>query len=191
MVNLTTTRNADIDKTEAIRYLKNERRNFENKKLAAEIDQLNEQMDALGDVDGDLEAIREERREELDAYNMEIARLKREARQLVNEKDAAIPDEDEDRTRSHIFLDVEALDDDEEFRPKTQKKLTDNIFIIMLTGILVVAAVMLAGISRKPSSSYLQSVRSHLWLLRSLTDYSGRASLMERMQYRMRQNLTR
>lgn len=101
-------------------------------------------MDALGDVDGDLEAIREERREELDAYNMEIARLKREARQLVNEKDAAIPDEDEDRTRSHIFLDVEALDDDEEFRPKTQKKLTDNIFIIMLTGILVVAAVMLA-----------------------------------------------
>ena len=103
------------------------------------IDQLNEQMDALGDVDGDLEAIREERREELDAYNMEIARLKREARQLVNEKDAAIPDEDEDRTRSHIFLDVEALDDDEEFRPKTQKKLTDNIFIIMLTGILVVA----------------------------------------------------
>ena len=144
VVNLTTTRNADIDKTEAVRYLKNERRNFENKKLAAEIDQLNEQMDALGDVDGDLEAIREERREELDAYNMEIARLKREARQLVNEKDAAIPDEDEDRTRSHIFLDVEALDDDEEFRPKTQKKLTDNIFIIMLTGILVVAAVMLA-----------------------------------------------
>ena len=60
-------------------------------------------MDALGDVDGDLEAIREERREELDAYNMEIARLKREARQLVNEKDAAIPDEDEDRTRSHII----------------------------------------------------------------------------------------
>lgn len=144
VVNLTTTRNADIDKTEAVRYLKNERRNFENKKLAAEIDQLNEQMDALGDVDGDLEAIREERREELDAYNMEIARLKREARQLVNEKNAAIPDEDEDRTRSHIFLDVEALDDDEEFRPKTQKKLTDNIFIIMLTGILVVAAVMLA-----------------------------------------------
>ena len=144
VVNLTTTRNADIDKTEAVWYLKNERRKFENKKLVAEIDQLNEQMDALGDVDGDLEAIREERREELDAYNMEIARLKREARQLVNEKDAAIPDEDEDRTRSHIFLDVEALDDDEEFRPKTQKKLTDNIFIIMLTGILVVAAVMLA-----------------------------------------------
>lgn len=147
VVNLTTTRNADIDKTEAIRYLKNERRKFENKKLAAEIDQLGEQMDALGDVDGDLEAIREERREELDAYNMEIARLKREARQLVNEKDAAIPDEDEDRTRSHIFLDVEALDDEEDEkknRPKEKKKLTDNILIIMLTGVLVVAAVVLA-----------------------------------------------
>ena len=39
-MNLTTTRNADIDKTEAIRYLKNERRKFENKKLAVEIDQL-------------------------------------------------------------------------------------------------------------------------------------------------------
>ncbi len=140
VVNLTTTRNADIDKAEAVRYLKNERRQFENKKLAAEIEQLNDQMAELGDVDGVLADIREERREELDAYNMEIARLKREARQLVNEKDAAIPDDDEDRTRSHIFLDVEALEDEKP--PKKKKKLTDNIAVIMLTGILVVAAVV-------------------------------------------------
>ncbi len=77
VVNLTTTRNADIDKAEAVRYLKNERRQFENKKLAAEIEQLNDQMAELGDVDGVLADIREERREELDAYNMEIARLKK------------------------------------------------------------------------------------------------------------------
>ena len=148
-------------------------------------------MDALGDVDGDLEAIREERREELDAYNMEIARLKREARQLVNEKDAAIPDEDEDRTRSHIFLDVEALDDDEEFRPKTQKKLTDNIFIIMLTGILVVSAVMLAVHLLNFQKAIQQLFTICTIAFVAVTDYSGRASLMERMQYRMRQNSTR
>ena len=47
---------------------------------------------------------------------MEIARLKREARQLVNEKDAGIPDEDEDRERSRIFLEVEAIDDEDELK---------------------------------------------------------------------------
>ena len=133
-----------INRADAVAYLENEKKKYDNQKYLVQIEELEAQMDELGEVDKELEDIRTARREELDAYNMEIARLKREARQLVNEKDAAIPDEDEDRTRSHIFLDVEALDDDEEFRPKTQKKLTDNIFIIMLTGILVVAAVMLA-----------------------------------------------
>ena len=74
--------------------------------------------------------------------------LKREARQLVNEKDAEIPDEDEDRERSRIFLEVEAIDDEDELKEKKKqekkdKKLTDNIFVIMATGILVVAVVML------------------------------------------------
>lgn len=142
VVNLSTAKNADIDKAEAIKYLKNERKKFENKKLTAEMYEYSEQMAELGDVDGELEAIRQERREELDAYNMEIARLKREARQLVNEADAAIPDEDEDRERSRIFLDVEALVEEEP--KKEEKKLSDNIFVIMLTGIIVVAIVMLA-----------------------------------------------
>ncbi len=142
VVNLATSKNADIDKTEAVKFLKNEKRNFDNKKLAGEIDELNDKMEALGDVEKELADIREERREEIDAYNVEIARLKREARQLLNEKDAAIPDEDEDRERSHVFLDVEALEDDIP-KKKKSKKLTDNPFIIMLTGILVVAFITL------------------------------------------------
>lgn len=141
VVNLSTTRNADIDKEGALRYLKNERKQFDNRKLAQEIDEYSEKMAELGDVEGELEDIRTKRREELDAYNMEIARLKREARQLVNEKDAAIPDEDEDRERSRIFLDVEALNEPDS-EPK-KKKITDNIFVILLTGMLVVAAIML------------------------------------------------
>ncbi len=144
VVNLATSKNADIDKTEAVKFLKNEKRNFDNKKLAGEIDELNDKMEALGDVEKELADIREERREEIDAYNVEIARLKREARQLLNEKDAAIPDEDEDRERSHVFLDVEALEDDIPKKKKNKsKKLTDNPFIIMLTGILVVAFITL------------------------------------------------
>ena len=66
----------------------------------------------------------------------------------MNEKDAEIPDEDEDRERSRIFLEVEAIDDEDELKEKKKqekkdKKLTDNIFVIMATGILVVAVVML------------------------------------------------
>lgn len=138
-----------INKAAAIQYLENERKKYDNKKYLMQIEELEAQMDELGDVDKDLEDIRKARREELDAYNMEIARLKREARQLVNEKDAEIPDEDEDRERSHIFLEVEAIDDEDEKKEKKKqekksKKLTDNIFVIMAVGILVVGLITLA-----------------------------------------------
>lgn len=135
-----------INKAAAIEYLENEKKKYDNQKYLLEIEELEAQMDELGDVDKELEDIRQARRDELDAYNMEIARLKREARQLVNEKDAEIPDEDEDRERSRIFLEVEALDNepDAEDRKKKDRKLTDNIFVIMATGIIVVAIVMIA-----------------------------------------------
>ena len=140
VLNLTTTKNADIDKAETIKYLKNEKKKYDNRKLLTQIEDYEAEMAELGDVDAVLEDIRESRREELDSYNMEIARLKREARQLVNEKDAAIPDEDEARERSRIFLEVEAL---EEEPKKKDRPLSDNILIILLTGIAVVAFVTL------------------------------------------------
>ncbi len=143
VLNLTTTKNADIDKAETVKYLKNEKKKFDNRRLQMQIEECEQDMAELGDVDGELEAIREERREELDSYNMEIARLKREARQLVNEKDAAIPDDDEDRERSRIFLEVEALEEDIPKSKRRKKSLCDNIFIILLTGIAVVAIITL------------------------------------------------
>lgn len=136
-----------INKADAIAYLENERKKYDNQKYLMQIEELEAQMDELGDVDKELEDIRKARRDELDSYNMEIARLKREARQLVNEKDAEIPDEDEDRERSRIFLEVEAIDDQDDVKEaekeKKKKKITDNIFVIMGTGILVVAVIML------------------------------------------------
>lgn len=137
VVNLSTTGNADIDKENAVRYLKDQKKQYTDKKLKAEIDNLEERMAEYPDVDKELEAIREERREEIDAYNIEIARLKREARQLIDEGKAELP-EDDDTTRERIFLDVDALIEDE---PEKKKKWTDNWFVIMLTGIFVVAAV--------------------------------------------------
>lgn len=138
VVNLSTTGNADIDKENAVRYLKDQKKQFNDKKLKAEIDNLEEQMADYPDVDKALESIREERREELDAYNIEIARLKREARQLIDEGNAEIP-EDDNKTRERIFLEVDALIEDEQ---EQKKKWTDNWFVIMLTGIFVVAAVV-------------------------------------------------
>ena len=147
LMNMRETGCSGINKAEAVAYLENERKKYDNQKELRQIEELEAQMDELGDVDKDLEDIRKARREELDAYNMEIARLKREARQLVNEKDADIPDEDEDRERSRIFLEVEAIDDEDDKKEKKKqekkdKKLTDNIFVIMAVGILVVAIVM-------------------------------------------------
>lgn len=137
-----------INKEATVEYLENEKKKYDNKKYLMQIEELEAQMDELGDVDKDLEDIRKARRDELDAYNMEIARLKREARQLVNEKEAEIPDEDEDRERSRIFLEVEAIDDEDEIKEKKKqekkdRKLTDNIFVIMGVGLLVVALITL------------------------------------------------
>lgn len=143
LLNIKETGSSCVNRAEAVGYLENERKKYDNRRYYMEIEELEAQMDELGDVDGELESIRQQRRDELDSYNMEIARLKREARRLVNEKDAEIPDEDEDRERSRIFLEVEALDDepDENEKKKKDKKLTDNIFVIMATGILVVAFI--------------------------------------------------
>lgn len=145
LLNMSETGCSGINKEAAIAYLENEKRKYDNQKYLLQMEELEAQMDELGDVDKELENIRQARRDELDAYNLEIARLKREARKLVNEKDAEIPDEDEDRERSRIFLEVEAIEDADETSDKSKKdkKLTDNIFVIMATGIFVVVAIML------------------------------------------------
>lgn len=145
LLNMKETGSASINRAAAVEYLENEKKKYDNRKYLLQIEELEASMDELGDVDKSLEDIRQARREELDAYNMEIARLKREARQLVNEKDADIPDEDDDRERSRIFLEVEALNDEPDVTEKKEKKKwTDNIFVIMAMGIAVVVIVMLA-----------------------------------------------
>ena len=73
---------------------------------------------------------------------MEIARLKREARNLVNEKNAVIPDEDDDRERERIFLEVEAIPDE----TSEKEKLQNNPFVIIGAGVAVVAIVTLFSI---------------------------------------------
>ena len=76
LMNMRETGCSGINKAEAIAYLENERKKYDNQKELRQIEELEAQMDELGDVDKDLEDIRKSRREELDAYNMEIARLK-------------------------------------------------------------------------------------------------------------------
>lgn len=144
--NMKDTGSSRINKQAAIEYLENERKKYDNQKYLLQMEELEAKMDALGDVEGELADIRQERRDELDSYNMEIARLKREARQLINEADAAVPDEDEDRERSRIFLEVEVLDEDVDAKKKNKedkkdKKFTDNIFVILATGMAVVAII--------------------------------------------------
>ena len=146
--NLKETGCSGLNKTAVLSYLENERKRFDNQKELIKMEELEACMDELGDVDKELEDIRQARRDELDSYNMEIARLKREARQLMDEKQAEIPDEDEDRERSRIFLEVEAIDEADDIKEsqkkRKEKKLTDNIFVIMGTGMLVVAIVVIA-----------------------------------------------
>ncbi len=133
---------ARISVDKAVDSLKERRQDFDNSSMGIEIKKLQAEMNRYGDVEYDLESVRNERINELQSYNMEIARLKREARNLVNEKNAVIPDEDEDRERERIFLEVEAIPDEVSEKDKIQ----NNPFVIIGAGIAVVAIVTLFSI---------------------------------------------
>lgn len=133
---------ACIRADKAVDSLKEQRQDFDNSGMAVEIKKLQAEMNSYGDVEYDLESVRNDRINELQSYNMEIARLKREARNLVNEKNAVIPDEDDDRERERIFLEVEAIPDE----ISEKEKIQNNPFVIIGAGVAVVAIVTLFSI---------------------------------------------
>lgn len=154
--NLSTTGSADIDKTIAIEHLKEERRKHDVKPVIKQLDDISEQLEQYVDVDDKIKDVRNQIGELEQEFAMEVARRKREARRII-ETEKKLKFDEEDETESgeenetgeaseaqeekqkddaRIFLDPELIQD---YKP--EKKLTDRLWFIILTGIFVVAVI--------------------------------------------------
>lgn len=169
--NLSTTGSADIDKTIAIEHLKEERRKYDVKPVTRQLDEISGQLEQYVDVDDKIKDIRNQIGELEQEFAMEVARRKREARRIIEtEKNLKFEEDDEEEAETgaeseageeskvgeeieagaeskagaekhkaddaRVFLDPELIQD---YKP--EKKLTDRLWFIILTGIFVVAVI--------------------------------------------------
>lgn len=145
--NLSTTGSADIDKTIAIEHLKEERRKYDTRPVTEQLDEISEQLEQYVDVDDKITDIRNQIGEMEQEFAMEVAKRKREARRIIETEKKLRFEEDETGEESEaqeeqkadderIFLDPALLQD---YKP--EKKLTDRLWFIILTGIFVVAVI--------------------------------------------------
>lgn len=166
LTNLTTTGSVDIDKDMAIAYLKERRHEFDTKTIQKTLDKIEGELATYATVDDDLTDIRAKIRETEEELAIETERRKREARQLMEDKEDS--DDDGEVTYDDIrkeyeaeklaeeeakqkgdkpamskmdVLDAELSEDEEDIFPK--KKLTDRLWFIFLTGIFVVCVIAL------------------------------------------------
>ncbi len=147
--NLSTTGSADIDKTIAIEHLKEERRKHDARPVTKQLDEISEQLEQYVDVDDKITDVRSQIGELEQEFAMEVAKRKREARRIIEtEKNLRFEEEDETEEETEtqeeqqkaddarIFLDPALIQD---YKP--EKKLTDRLWFIILTGIFVIAII--------------------------------------------------
>ena len=137
-----------LNRQKAIEYLKKERSKAAPQPLIRRLDDLTEKLEAYDDVDAALEANKKAMRQLTDDFAIEAAKRKRVARQLVENEDGTVSyksDTELDRKIDRLteaeksIIPVEEPDELEK-----EKKWTDNIFAIILTGLLVIGVI--AGI---------------------------------------------
>jgi len=137
-----------LNRQKAIEYLKKERSKAAPQPLIRRLDDLTEKLEAYDDVDAALEANKKAMRQLTDDFAIEAAKRKRVARQLVENEDGTVSyksDTELDRKIDRLteaeksIIPVEEPDELEK-----EKKWTDNVFAIILTGLLVIGVI--AGI---------------------------------------------
>ena len=159
LMNKLETGNGSIDKHKALAYLEKEKAKNDPRPLIRRLDNLNEQIEAYDDVDAGLIANKKAMRQLTDDFAIEAERRKRVSRQMVENEDGTVTYQADEELDEKIDRLTEAektfgamekaedteRDSDEEAEggEKKKKKLTDNIFIILLTGCFDIAVIAL------------------------------------------------
>ncbi|MCM1288619.1 MAG: hypothetical protein NC240_09950 [Clostridium sp.] len=140
--NMTLCGSADINKTEIVEALKDEKRKYDTRSLERETEGIREQIGRYDGVEDKLKAVREEIKEVEEEFAMETAKRKREARKLIEtdkgvtyEEDDALSDNLDALTKNSTFT------DEEEDSESKEEKITDKLWFILLTGLFVIAVI--------------------------------------------------
>ncbi len=141
--NLATTGSADIDKDKAIQRLKNEKKKYDTSGYKAKANAISDELIEYQQLDEELKEIRGKIAEVEQEFAMETAKRKREARKLIeSEKGTTYEDNEElndsmdELAKKSVFLDADLIKD-----YKKELPLTDRVWVILLTGLFVVAVI--------------------------------------------------
>lgn len=142
LYNMTSTGISGLDKQSAIKRLKSKRNQFDVRPLERKLVEISSEIDVYKEVDGNLEEVRQQIAKLDEEYAMEVAKRKREARRLIEIKQATEGEEGSESSEDgssdsrRVFLDADLMKD---YKPEV--KLTDRIWFICLTGLFVVAVI--------------------------------------------------
>lgn len=143
------TGSAVLDKQKAIAFLEQEKAKHDPRPMIRRLESLNDEIETYDYVDEALEKNKLALQELTEEFAIEAEKRKRVARQIVENEDGTVSyksDEELDekleriREKENAFGATREKDDENE--PK--KKITDNFFVILLTGLFVIGVV--AGI---------------------------------------------
>ena len=143
LANLSTTGSADIDKKEAIDRLKKERSNHDLRPIQKKLDDISAEIDTFSDVEDGLKAIRADIAKLDEEFVMETAKRKREARKIIESEDGEVTYEDDEEINAKLDSLVESGIEptEEEETGEPEDKLSDKIWVIILTGLFVVGVI--------------------------------------------------
>ena len=159
LTNITLTGTANINKTEAIKYLENEKKNHIPRPLIRRLDELDEHISQYDGIDDEIEAVENEIKSLNEEFIMEAERRKRVARRLVENEDGTVSYEADvtleekidkltERERSYgasqAKTEEELKKEKEEKKEKKEKSdvpFTDRISVIIGTGIFVILII--------------------------------------------------
>lgn len=143
VTNLATTGASNLDKRLALSTLREQKNALDVSEAEQHIDQIHEELKQYDGDEEALEQVRKQIAENDEAFAMETAKRKREARRLIDTEKGTTYEENEELAEgldnlreSSVFLNADLLKD---YKPK--KKLTDRIWFILLTGLFVVAVI--------------------------------------------------
>lgn len=134
----------NIKKGQILQSLQEERAKYDVRPILRKMDKLSEQIGKYEGVEDELSVLQAEIKELDDEFAIEVAKRKREARKMVENENGEIVYEENYRLnskmdrliKSEIYL---GITDNEEEEPK--KKLTDQIWFIILVGLAVVGII--------------------------------------------------
>lgn len=143
IANLMTGGSVGLDRRLAVARLKEKRNSMDVRPVERQLEAVASELEQYEDVEEQLKDVREKLKKVDEEFAIETAKRKREARKLIEtgkgvkyEENDELNENLESLAQNSVFLDADLLKD-----YKEEKKLTDKMWFILLTGAFVIAVI--------------------------------------------------